>query len=398
MRIVVLGGAGIIGRQIARDLSRVADRLIVADVDSDRAARLADELGEAAIARQVDVTDAHELEMLLAGEDACVNSVNYYFNLPVMQACLATGVGYLDLGGLFHTTRKQLELDNEFRRKGVTAVLGIGSCPGVANVQAGWLGAMLDSIESVHIYNGATPDPSDSLAAPYAIQTILDEVSMPAVVYHGGRFEERPPLSEEEHYQFPDPIGTLKTHLSLHSEVATIPISFAEKGIQECSFKISFFGYSEAALRKIQFLAELGLAGTEPVELDGVSVRPRDLLIKLLAQLPQPEADHPEQGYKAVVTKITGRIDEREVTLTAETVGGPRLGSDVSAGKRLVAGPAAIVGKWLAEGRLSRPGVWAPEQVIEPEPFFAELAQRGFQTQLVRREPITYRSETQSQE
>lgn len=393
MRIVILGGAGIIGRVIAHDLAHAVERLVVADLDRQSAVRLADELGEVAIARQVDVANPHELEMLLAGADACINAVNYYFNLQVMQACLTTGVAYLDLGGLFHTTRKQLELDKEFRNKGVTAVLGIGSCPGVANVQAGWLGGMLDSVESVHIFNGATPDTSDSLAAPYAIHTILDEVSMPAMVFHEGRFEQRPPLSGEQFYQFPEPIGRLKTHLSLHSEVATIPISFAEQGIRECSFMISFFGYSEAALRKLQFLAELGLASTEPIELDGVAVRPRDLLVKLLAELPQSETKPASGGYKAVVTEIAGKIDDRQVTFSAETLGGPRPGTDVSAGKRLVAGPAAIVGKWLADGQLNRPGVWAPEQVIDPEPFFAELAQRGFETQMVRREPISYRTQ-----
>lgn len=394
----MLGGAGIIGRVIVRELVHSAEQVVIADVDRQGANQLAEELGEVAVARSIDVSDAHSLELLLAGTDACINAVNYYFNLPAMRACLATGVGYLDLGGLFHTTRKQLELDNEFRRKGVTAVLGVGSCPGVANVQAGWLGGMLDSIEAVRIYNGATPEQGDALAAPYAIQTILDEVSMPAMVFHGGKFVQRPPLSDEEHYLFPEPIGWLKTHLSLHSEVATIPISFSEKGIQDCTFKISFFGYSEAALRKIQFLAEIGLASTELVELDGVSVRPRDLLLKLLAELPQPEANSSSPGHKAVVTEIAGKIQNREVRLIAETVGGPRPGTGVSAGKRLVAGPAAIVGKWLAEGRLSRPGVWAPEQVIEPEPFFAELAQRGFETQLVRRQPITYSASAETEE
>ncbi len=389
MQIVLLGGAGTIGRVIARDLIHAAERLVIADLDQASANQLAEDLGDAAIARSVDVNDPTSLELLLAGVDVCVNAVNYYFNLQVMRACLEAGVAYLDLGGLFHTTRKQLELDNEFRKKSLTAVLGIGSCPGVANVQAGWLAGMLDSVDSVRIFNGATADHGDSLAAPYAIQTILDEVSMPAMVFHDGRFESRPPLGEEQHYLFPEPIGWAKTHLSLHSEVATLPISFAEKGIRECSFKISFFGFSEAALRRIRFLAELGLAGTDPVEVKGVQVRPRDLLVKLLADLPEPEPS--KGGYKAVVTEIAGRIDEREVMLKAETVGGPQSGSQVSAGRRLVAGPAAIVAKWLGEGRLSRPGVWAPEQVLEPEPFFAELAQRGFQTQLVRREPIAYR-------
>ena len=61
------------------------------------------------------------------------------------------------------------------------------------------------------------------------------------------------PLSEEEYYLFREPVGWAKTHLSLHSEVATIPLSLADKGIRECFFKITFFGYSERALRQMQF-------------------------------------------------------------------------------------------------------------------------------------------------
>jgi len=83
---------------------------------------------------------------------------------------------------------------------------------------------------------------------------------MPAMVFEGGEFQQRPPLDGEEQYLFPDPIGWSTAHLSLHSEVATIPLSFADKGIKECSFKITAFGYSEAAIGKLKFLAELGLA------------------------------------------------------------------------------------------------------------------------------------------
>jgi saccharopine dehydrogenase-like NADP-dependent oxidoreductase len=388
MRIVVLGGAGIVGRAIAADLARQVDQVLVADLDPEAARAAAEEAGATAHSGSVDVRDLPGLVKVLQGAAACVNSVNYYFNLDVMQACLEAGVPYLDLGGLFHMTRRQLELDADFKARGLTAVLGIGSCPGVANVQAGWLAAKLDQVDSVRIFNGATPDRGDSLSAPYAIQTILDEISQPAMVFREGHFQERPPLSEEEHYHFPEPIGWAKTHLSLHSEVATIPLSFADKGIQECAFKISFFGYSEAALRKLQFLAEIGLASTETVELNGASVRPRDLLLKLLSRLPADAANTPTEGYKAVVTEIKGRIGARQVELRAETIGGPSADQTVGAGKRLIAGPAAIVGRALAERRLSRPGVWAPEQAIEPEPFFAELAKRGFTTRLSNRETV----------
>ncbi|GMR10264.1 MAG: saccharopine dehydrogenase family protein [Anaerolineae bacterium] len=388
MRIVVLGGAGIIGRAIAADLVQDADRVIVADMDAEAAKRTAHELGPAADPQPVDVTDSENLELLLAGSDACINSVNYYFNLDVMSACLAARVPYLDLGGLFHKTREQLKLSNDFQKLGLTAVLGMGSCPGVANVQAGWLAGMLDIVESVRIFNGSTIDRGDSLAAPYAIETILDEISMPAMVFRDGGFEERPPLGEEQHYLFPEPIGWSKAHLSLHSEVATIPLSFADKGIRECTFKITAFGYSDAAIGKLRFLAELGLASNDPIEVGAARVRPRDMLIAALHQLPEGEGDHSARGHKAVVTEIKGRIGAQVVELKAETVGGPIEGAADGAGKRLVSGPAAIVAKWLASGRLSLPGVWPPEQVIDPDPFFKELADRGFTTRLVRSEPL----------
>ncbi len=47
-----------------------------------------------------------------------------------------------------------------------------------------------------------------SLAAPYAIQTILDEISMPAMVFRDGEFIERPALGEEKHYLFPEGISS----------------------------------------------------------------------------------------------------------------------------------------------------------------------------------------------
>jgi saccharopine dehydrogenase-like NADP-dependent oxidoreductase len=387
VRIVILGGAGIIGKVIARDLLQDVDQVVIADRDLPAAEKVAAALG-GGIPAPVDVTRPEQLAQALRGAGACVNSVNYYFNLEVMRACLEAGVPYLDLGGLFHMTRRQLELHAEFQRGGVTAVLGLGSCPGVANVQAGWLGGMLDRVSRVSIYNGSTPEESGTLMAPYAIETILDEISQPAMVFREGRFQERPPLSEEEFYNFPEPIGRAKVHLSLHSEVATIPLSLADKGIRECSFKITFFGYSEAALRKLQFLAELGLAGSEPVQVDGASVRPRSLLLELLRRLPQAQEKPISKGCKAVITEAEGEGGDRPVLLRAETAGGPHPTWGVSGGTLLVAAPPAIVARWMAEGRLRRPGVWPPEQAVEPEPFFEELTRRGFTTRLSRTETV----------
>lgn len=388
MPIVILGGAGIIGKVIARDLVQDVEQVIIADRDEQGAADVAAAVGGGASAAAIDVTRGPELVQLLRGAGACINSVNYYFNLEVMRACLEAGVPYLDLGGLFHTTRKQLELHAEFERAGLTAILGLGSCPGVANVQAGWLGGMLERVERVSIFNGSTPEEGGTLSAPYALETILDEISKPAMIFRDGQFQERPALAEEQLYDFPEPIGSAKVHLSLHSEVATIPLSLADKGIRECTFKITFFGYSESALRKLQFLAELGLASTEPVDVNGATVRPRRLLLQLLRQLPQAHEKPISKGYKAVITEAQGEANGRPVLLRAETVGGPHREWGISGGTLLVAAPPAIVARWLASGSLRRPGVWPPEQVIQPDPFFAELAGRGFTTRLARTETV----------
>ncbi|HYV84726.1 MAG TPA: saccharopine dehydrogenase NADP-binding domain-containing protein, partial [Patescibacteria group bacterium] len=292
VRIVVLGGAGIIGRVIARDLAmdREVQEIVIADLDLDGARKVADSLGRPGVtAVKADVADHAALVRLVRGAGAVINSVQYYFNIPVMKACLEAKAHYLDLGGLFHTTRKQLELHDEFRKAGVLAVLGLGSCPGIANVQARAVADTLDTVESIRIFNGATPDMGDSLAWAYSIQTIFDEITQPPFVFRDGRFVETEPLGEEELYRFQDPIGVSKVHLSLHSEVATLPLTYGAKGIKDCFFKISFFGYSEKALRQLQFLAQIGLASAEPVEVRGARVKPRDVLVEVLKRAPQTE-------------------------------------------------------------------------------------------------------------
>lgn len=388
-RIVVLGGAGIIGKIIAKDLAEDGSEVVVADINLEGARETASALGENAHPCRVDVTDPQSLDDALKGAAACVNSAQYYFNLDVMRGCLRNGVPYLDLGGLFHTTRKQLELGEEFRKAGVTAVLGMGSCPGVANVQAGYLGKMLDTVEWVRIYNGATVDQGESLSWAYSLDTIIDEISQPSIVFRDGEFLELPPLSEEEFFPFPEPIGYAKTHLSLHSEVATIPLSLKDKGIRECSFKITFFGYSEAALRKMQFLAELGFARRDKVRVrGGAEVAPRDVLVALLQQAPAANKPPENLGFKDIVTVAAGTQAGKQVVLRVDTSAWPHPRWGVSGGRMLVASPPAIIARWLADGRLRQPGVWAPEQVVDGEAFFAELAQRGAKTELTRQETI----------
>jgi saccharopine dehydrogenase (NAD+, L-lysine-forming) len=303
-----------------------------------------------------------------------------------MGACFETGVHYVDLGGLFHTTQKQLQLDQQYRSAGISAVLGMGSAPGIPNVQSRYAADRLDTVESIRIYDGIKPPPADKVSFSYAVPTIIDELTMPPIVYRDGEYLNREPLSEFEDYWFTPPIGLLPMHLSLHSEVATLPLSFRDKGLRECEFRINYWGMAPETVEKVKVLSDFGFASREPVRVRETSVAPRELLVALLADyVPpitsflEPPQNEPPDWTKEIVTEITGTRFGRQVTY--------RLGTLTVKGALPTGVAPSIVAQWLAEGRIE-PGVHPPETALEPEAFFKELDKRGIPTQVSVTEPI----------
>jgi saccharopine dehydrogenase (NAD+, L-lysine-forming) len=383
MKIVVLGGAGKMGCIAVQDLAgdqRVRE-VVIADLNLDQARTVAETIGSGKVSIQrVDLSDHEALVGVLRGADACLNGTVYYTNLAVMEACLEAGTHYTDMGGLFHVTRKQLELSDRFAEAGIGAVLGMGSAPGVPNVQARYAADRLDTVESVRIYDGIKPPPPDDVRFTYAVPTIVDELTMAPMVYRNGEFVACEPLSEFEDYWFTPPLGLLPMHLSLHSEVATIPVSFRDRGLEECWFKINYWGMAPETVAKIRVLADLGFAGQEPVDVKGQPVVPRDLLVALMAGYVPPITDflappnkRPPDWTKEIVTEVRGAKGGRAVTY--------RLGTLTCKGALPTGVAPARAAIWLAEGRVP-PGVRPPELALDPEPFFKELEEREIYTQV----------------
>jgi saccharopine dehydrogenase-like NADP-dependent oxidoreductase len=381
MKITVLGGAGKMGciavQTLAND-ERVSE-VVIADVNLEAARVVADYLASPKIAlRRADIGDPAGLVAALAGSDACLNATVYYTNLAVMEACLAAGVHYTDLGGLFHTTRKQLELSGRFEAAGLSAVLGMGSAPGIPNVQARYAADRLDAIDSIRIYDGIKPPAAGDARFTYAIPTILDELTLAPMVFRAGEFRACEPLTEFEDYLFTPPVGLLPMHLSLHSEVATLPLTFADKGVRECFFKINYWGMAKETVDKVRVLAEFGLHHRQPITVNGQSVIPRDVILALLSGNVPPLADflapprrQPPDWTKEIVTEVRGAKEGREITY--------RLGTLTVKGSLPTGVAPAIAAVWLAEGRIP-PGVHPPEAVLDPETFFAELRAHGMPT------------------
>lgn len=383
MKIIVLGGAGKMGSVAVQDLAlnRRVSEVVIADVNMAAAQEVATYLNSPKIGLQsVNLNDHAALVNLLRDADACVNATVYYTNLKVMHACLDARTHYTDLGGLFHTTRKQLELHDRFAEAGISAVLGMGSAPGIPNIQSRYAADRLDTIESIHIFDGILPPASGDVKFTYAVPTIIDEMTLTPIVYRNGQFVECAPISEFEDYWFTPPLGLLAMHLSLHSEVATLPLTFADKGIQECFFKINSWGMGKEVVDKVKVLAEFGVAGTEAVEINGTPIIPRDFLVTLMAQFVPPittflapPTQQPPNWVKEIVTEIKGTKDGKFILY--------RLGT-LTCKSPLPTGVAPARGAvWQAEKRVP-PGVYPPEQVIDPEPFLKELEERDIFTQV----------------
>jgi saccharopine dehydrogenase-like NADP-dependent oxidoreductase len=172
----------------------------------------------------------------------------------------------------------------------------------------------------------------------------------------------------------------------LHSEVATLPRTFKEKGIRECFFKINYWGMAKETVEKVRVLAEFGFNSTVPVEVRGQKVVPRDFLVAMMAKFVppvtaflEPPTNQPPDWAKEIVTEVKGTQGGQEMVYRLSTV--------TLKGALPTGAAPAITAIWLAEGRIPA-GVHPPEQVIDPEPFFTELANLGIETRVTVTRPL----------
>ncbi len=374
MHIIVLGGAGAMGRITVRALTEYddIDQITLADYSEERAREIASSLQCNKVrVQQIDVTDEARLLHLLHGADVILNAVDYTFNLFVLRACIQEKVHYADLGGLFHMTRKMLALNAEAEAAGITAIAGMGGTPGITNLLARLAVDQLDQVESIRVQLGCSDTtPSQApLVAPYSIRTILDEFTKEPQIFQDGAWYPQLPLSGQEELVFPEPVGLAIAIYSLHSECATFPLSFREQGIRHVSFKIAFPGDFMA---KLKFLVDLGFGREEPLNVRGTHVSPREVLASLLETFPTEQVEPQDCDVLRVVT--TGMKDGQPVEITNQIVVLPYRLWGVSAGALDTGMPLAIAGRMLANGTITQRGVLGPELCVPVEPFFRELA------------------------
>jgi saccharopine dehydrogenase-like NADP-dependent oxidoreductase len=369
--VAVVGAAGIIGPAIVATLAEheAVQEIRCLDVNADGARAVAEQHGGGkASGGALDITDRDAAGSAIAGSTVLLNTAAYRINLAAMEVALDAGAHYLDLGGLYHVTREQVKLDLRFREAGLLAVLGMGSTPGKTNVMAAHavtrLGGRIDRI--VVAAAGRDPNPpAGPLVAPYAVETILDELSMPTPVVRDGEHVFLDPLTDAGTVEFGEPVGPAPTIYTIHSEQATFADSF---GAGNVSFQLSL---NPAFLDKIRLLTDLGLAGTDPVDVRGLPVVPRQMLLALLARLPKASPSHEAFGIHRI--EVYGENGSAVTECVTRSVDRLEFGGGVLS----TACPPAVVADMICRGELERRGVFPSEQVVPFQALFDRLERYG---------------------
>ncbi|MCA8906776.1 MAG: saccharopine dehydrogenase NADP-binding domain-containing protein [Rhodospirillaceae bacterium] len=388
MRVLILGGAGMMGSGTARDLlapySRPMDVVIVADGAADRLDALRTSLPDARLGTvHMDITDDTALAGLLADCDLCINAVPTYagHQMRIFDACLAARRTYVDFGGMGVLTVQQKAKSAQWEAAGATAVLGLGADPGLSNVICRAVADRLDRIDRINLYWAATLEGPENpvLVPPYAISTVLAEYGNASKQFLDGRLQEVPARSGEEVIDLPAPWGPTRFMYSQHSEPLTVPFAhgIADKGIREFTWKLH--------LPEREHEAWLGLvkAGfgdfATPVTLrDGTTVSPLAVLEAVIDRnMKANAASIPQQDSHEIHFAVGhGLSGGRPTKVTCRVEGHPHPLYDgyVDAATSM---NMSIAVQWILS-HPKVPGVWGPEEYLDVEDYLADLNRRHF--------------------
>lgn len=378
MKFVVLGGYGMMGKVVVQDLVTFAKHATttIAGHDPKKVKQAVRQYKGRVKGVQTDATAVPSMVRAFRGADVVINCVQYELNLKVMEACLKAKCHYLDLGGLFHMTRKQLKLHQRFKRAGLLAILGCGAAPGITNLLAQYGADQFDRVSAVRIRVGSADftrlHENPPLVISYSIQTILEEHTKQPMVFIHGKFRAMPPRSGSEVVRFPIPIGAQTAIRTLHSEVATLPLSLKAKGVRECDFKIAFDPQFE---RILATLIDLGFASTTPVMVRGQRVVPFEEMVQLLSKFQRPVGVCPNDR-EVLRAVVVGRKGRKSKTLVLDCHATSIRNWCMGAGDIDTGVPPSIAAQLIASGAIGARGVLPPEQCVPLQLFFHELQKR----------------------
>lgn len=293
MSKVLIIGAGGVGGVVTHKCAQVPDvfsEICLASRTIEKCENIAKQLNRPIKIAKVDADNVSETVKLINDfkPDLVINVALPYQDLAIMDACLETGVNYLDTANYEPIDEAkfcykwQWDYKDRFKEKGLTALLGSGFDPGVTNVFCAYaMKHYFDEINYIDIMDCNAGSHGHPFATNFNPEINIREITQRGKYWENGEWIETDPLSVHKTFDFPE-IGPKEMYLMYHEELESLVLNI--KGLKKIRFWMTF---GEEYLTHLRVLQNVGMTRIDEVEYEGQKIVP---LKFLKAVLPEPSS------------------------------------------------------------------------------------------------------------
>lgn len=400
-RILIIGAGGVatVAAHKCAQVPEVFREIMIASRTLSKCDAIRDDIkaryGRDIQTARVDADNVPELAALIRSfrPDAVLNLALPYQDLHIMDACLETGVHYIDTANYEPPDEAHFEYSwqwayqQRFREKGIMALLGSGFDPGVTNVFTSYAGKhIFDEIHYLDILDCNAGTHGHVFATNFNPEINIREVTQVVRHWEAGNWVETPAIIEEGsvHFSFDYPVAGMKeSYLLYHEELESLARNV--KGLKRARFWMTF---SENYLTHLKVLRNVGLTRIDEVDYEGCKIVP---IRFLKALLPEPASLGTKYTGKTVIGNImTGIKDGQIITRYIYNVCDHEEAFRET-GTQAIAyttGVPAMIGSMLVlTGVWQGSGVHNIEQ-FDPDPFMEALGKYGLPWQVIEHAPL----------
>lgn len=385
-KILIIGCGGVASVAIHKccQNTEVFSEICIASRTIEKCNKLKEKLEKTTTAKistyKTDANNVEELVKLIneVKPQVVLNLALPYQDLKIMEACLKTGVHYVDTANYEPEDTAKFEYKwqwaykERYEKAGITALLGSGFDPGVTGVFSAYaLKHYFDEINYIDILDCNAGDHGYPFATNFNPEINIREVSAKGSYWQEGKWIETEPMEIKRVYNFPE-IGEKDMYLLHHEELESLALNIP--GIKKIRF---FMTFGQSYLTHLKCLENVGMTSIEPIMYEGKEIVPLQFL---KAVLPDPASLGPRTKGKTNIGCIfIGKKDGKERKIYIYNVCDheecyKEVGSQAVAYTTGV--PAMIGAMMVMKGLWQKPGVHNIEE-FDPDPFMEALNKWG---------------------
>ncbi|EAH5552627.1 saccharopine dehydrogenase family protein [Campylobacter upsaliensis] len=347
-------------------------------------------LGVSVETAEIDADNVEAVVTLIqkTGAEILLNLALPYQDLSLMDACLKTGIHYIDTANYEHPDlakfeyKEQWAKDESFKKAGILGLLGSGFDPGVTNVFCAYAKQNLfDEIHYIDILDCNAGDHGYPFATNFNPEINLREVSAKGRYFENGQWIETEPMAIKMEWDYPE-VGVKDSYLLYHEELESLV-----KNIPSLKRIRFFMTFGQSYLTHMKCLENVGMLGIKPVKHKGVEIVPIEFLKTLL---PDPASlGERTKGYTNIGCVIRGVKDSKDKQVYIYNVCNHEecFKETLSQAVSYTTGVPAMIGaKLVARGIWSGVGVKNMEE-FDAKPFMDELNSQGLPWKILEMKP-----------